>query len=89
MLRIRAVVLFMVSLASAVCAAAGDERLLVNGKVFTADPSRPYAEAVAIRGDTIMAVGSRAEASAAVGAGAETIDLGGRFLMPGLIDSHC
>ncbi|MDH4256622.1 MAG: amidohydrolase, partial [Gammaproteobacteria bacterium] len=52
-------------------------------------PSRPYAEAVAIRGDTIMAVGSRAEASAAVGAGAETIDLGGRFLMPGLIDSHC
>jgi predicted amidohydrolase YtcJ len=69
--------------------AAGQERLLYNGKVFTADPEHPYAEAVAIRDDQIVAVGSRTEASQAVGPEAETVDLKGNFLTPGLIDSHC
>jgi predicted amidohydrolase YtcJ len=65
------------------------ERVFYGGKIFTADPQHPYAEAVAIRGDRIVAVGTRAEASRAVGSGAELIDLKGNFLMPGLIDSHC
>jgi predicted amidohydrolase YtcJ len=60
-----------------------------DGKVFTAEPEHPYAEAVAIRGDRIVAVGNRAEVSTAVGSGAELVDLKGNFLMPGLIDSHC
>jgi predicted amidohydrolase YtcJ len=64
------------------------EQVLYNGKIFTAEPDHPYAEAVAIRGDKIVAVGTKAKATAAVGKGAETTDLQGRCLLPGLIDSH-
>ncbi len=70
-------------------ASASDERVLYNGKIFTGEPEHPYAEAVAIREDKIVAVGSRAEVSRAVAQDAEQIDLKGNFLMPGLIDSHC
>jgi predicted amidohydrolase YtcJ len=68
---------------------ATDERVLYNGKIFTGEPQHPYAEAVAIRGDKIVAVGDRGEVSKLVAGGAESIDLKGNFLMPGLIDSHC
>jgi predicted amidohydrolase YtcJ len=64
------------------------ERILFNAKVFTAVPEQPYAEAIAIRGDKIAAVGNLADVSRAVGKGAERVDLGGRTLLPGLIDSH-
>jgi predicted amidohydrolase YtcJ len=64
------------------------DRVLVNAKVFTADPLHPYAEAVAVRDGRILAVGSRASALAAAGPGAEVVDLAGHALMPGLIDSH-
>ncbi|MEO8659422.1 MAG: amidohydrolase [Bryobacteraceae bacterium] len=75
-------------LALLLLAGAADERVLFNGKIFTAEPSHPYAEAVAIRGDRIVAAGNREEVVRAVGSGAEQIDLKGNFLMPGLIDSH-
>ena len=42
-----------------------------------------------IRGGRVVAVGSRTEVAGAVGADAEIVDLRGRFLMPGLVDSHC
>jgi len=64
------------------------ERVLFNAKVFTGVPDHPYAEAVAIRGDKIVAVGSLAEVVLAIGRNAEGIDLHGNFLLPGLIDSH-
>ncbi|MGA9528045.1 MAG: amidohydrolase [Terriglobales bacterium] len=76
-------------LQSAAFAAADNERVLYNGKIFTGEPEHPYAEGVAIRGDKIVAVGARGEVSKVVGSGAESIDLKGNFLMPGLIDSHC
>jgi hypothetical protein len=66
-----------------------DERVLYNGKIFTGEPEHPYAEAVAIRGDKIVAVGTLAEAEQAVTSGAEKVDLKGKLLVPGLIDSHC
>jgi predicted amidohydrolase YtcJ len=56
--------------------------------VFTAEPDHPYAEAVAIRGDRIIAVGTRATVEQAAGAGAREVDLQGKFLMPGMIDAH-
>jgi predicted amidohydrolase YtcJ len=64
------------------------ERILFNAKVFTGNPDRPYAEAVAIRGDKIVAVGSLAEVLQTAGKSSERVDLGGKTLLPGLIDSH-
>ena len=64
------------------------DRVFYNGKIFTAEPEHPYAEAVGIRGDKIVAVGSRAEVTAAASKDAELIDLHGKALLPGLVDSH-
>jgi len=64
------------------------ERILFHAKVFTGDAQNPYAEAVAIRGDKIVAVGSFAEVEKSVSAKAERLDLEGRSLFPGFIDSH-
>jgi predicted amidohydrolase YtcJ len=61
---------------------------LVNGKVWTGDPGRPWAEAVAVRGDRIFAVGTTAEVRKLAPAGTKVVDLGGSLLLPGFIDSH-
>ena len=66
----------------------GAERVFYNAKIFTGEPEHPYAEAVAIRGDKIVSVGNRAEVTKTVGKSAESIDLHGKTLLPGLIDSH-
>ncbi|MGV9546059.1 amidohydrolase [Nocardia beijingensis] len=60
---------------------------LVNGRIFTADPDRPWAEACSISGDRIDAVGDTAEVLAAVGSG-RVVDLAGRVVIPGLNDAH-
>jgi predicted amidohydrolase YtcJ len=64
------------------------ESILYHGKIFTADPQNPYADTVAIRGDKIVAVGTLPEAEEAVSATAERVDLQGKSLFPGFIDSH-
>jgi hypothetical protein len=64
------------------------ERILFNAKVFTGDQQNPYADAVAIRGEKIVAVGSFAEVVKSVPAKAERIDVEGKSLFPGFIDSH-
>jgi predicted amidohydrolase YtcJ len=64
------------------------ERIFYNAKIFTGELEHPYAEAVAIRGDKIMAVGSYADIKLSVGKDAKVIDLQGKTLLPGLIDSH-
>jgi hypothetical protein len=43
-----------------------NERIFFNAKVFTAEPENPYAEAVAIRGDKIVAVGTYSEVARSV-----------------------
>jgi predicted amidohydrolase YtcJ len=68
--------------------AGASERVLFHAKIFTADPQNPYAEAVAIRGDKILAVGTLPEVLKSVSPNAERIDLDGRSLFPGFIDSH-
>jgi len=62
--------------------------VLLNGKVVTVDPEFSVAEAVAVKDRRIVAVGSTAEIEGLVGAGTEVIDLEGRMVLPGLIDSH-
>lgn len=61
------------------------DRLFVHGNVITPDGT---AQAVAVRGSAIVAVGSDAEVLALPHGGAEVIDLAGRTLMPGLYDMH-
>jgi predicted amidohydrolase YtcJ len=53
------------------------------------DPARPVADAVAITGDLITAVGPEAEVLAAAPPTARILDLGGRVLLPGFNDAHC
>ena len=65
-----------------------DERIFFDAKVFTGDPENPYAEAVAIRGGRILAVGTVSQAEKAASAKAERVDLEGKSLFPGFIDSH-
>jgi predicted amidohydrolase YtcJ len=62
--------------------------LFVNAHVFTAEPGAPYAQAVAVRGDRVLAVGSLPDVEKAAGPGARRVDLQGKFLMPGMIDAH-
>ncbi len=63
--------------------------VLRNAIVLTMDPEVPTADAVAIEGDTIRAVGMQAEVLAAAAPGATIVDLGGRVLLPGFNDAHC
>jgi predicted amidohydrolase YtcJ len=64
------------------------ETVFYNAKIFTADYKKPFAEAIAINGKIITAVGNYNEVKARAGAYAQWIDLKGGFLMPGFIDSH-
>lgn len=62
--------------------------LLVNGKIITVDDRFSIAEAVAISGERITAVGRSADLRTLVQAHTKVIDLGGRAVMPGLVDGH-
>lgn len=63
-------------------------RVLYNGNIHTLDPQHPTAQAIAIRDGRVLAVGSEAHVREAAGSGAESIDLGGRTVVPGLCDAH-
>lgn len=64
------------------------DTILYHGKVFTADADHPWAQAVAIRGKRIVAVGNDGPVRALAGPHTRSIDLGGRVLMPGMNDAH-
>lgn len=61
--------------------------LLVNGNVYTVNEKQPHAQAIAVKGDRIVFVGSNDEAKRFHAA--RTIDLAGKTVLPGLTDSHC
>ncbi|MGE0041100.1 MAG: amidohydrolase family protein [Vicinamibacterales bacterium] len=61
--------------------------VLLNARVFTADEARPWAEAIAIRGERVIGVGATAEIAALAGPGTRRIDVGGRTVVPGLNDA--
>jgi len=62
--------------------------VLTNGKIVTMDPGRPEAEALAVRGGLIAAVGTARQIAAYIGPTTQVVDLGGRLATPGFIDSH-
>ena len=64
------------------------DTVLINGKIITLDQTSSVPEALAIEGGRIAATGSSAAMRALAGPATEIIDLGGRTVIPGLIDSH-
>lgn len=62
--------------------------VIVNARVFTNDAAQPWAEAVAVKGQRVVAVGGRAEVSVAAGPHTRVIDAGGRVLVPGFNDAR-
>jgi predicted amidohydrolase YtcJ len=64
------------------------DRIFVGGTIWTADVHLPTVEGIALHGDTILAVGTESEIRGLAGPATETVELGGRFLMPGFIDTH-
>jgi predicted amidohydrolase YtcJ len=80
----------LVALAAAGCGPRVEpaDLVLTNGHLATVDAARPTAEALAVRGETIVAVGSVADIKAYIGQKTEVIDLEGRFAMPAFIESH-
>ncbi len=67
---------------------AAPDLILTNGKIITVDDQFRIAEAVAIRGDRFVAVGTNADIAALAGSNTRRIDLEGRSVVPGLIDNH-
>ncbi len=73
---------------SAAAFAQSADTILVNGKILTVDSQSSVREAIAIREGRIQAVGSSADIRKLVGLSTRSIDLQGRTVIPGLIDSH-
>lgn len=62
--------------------------VFLDGSVWTVNPDQPWAEAVAVEGETILEEGSSEEIKKFIGEKTEVIDMEGAFLLPGFIDSH-
>jgi len=62
--------------------------ILRNGRIFTGDPARPQAAALAVSAGRITAVGNEADIAALAGPGTRVVDALGRRVIPGLNDSH-
>jgi predicted amidohydrolase YtcJ len=80
----------VVMLAAAATATAQETAPLVitNARVWTGDSTAPWAEAVAIAGGRVLLVGTAEAVRERAGSGAEILDIGGRFVAPGFIDTH-
>src|SRR5689334_25095590 len=74
--------------AFAVARTAAPDLILVNGKIFTSDAEHPYVQALAIRGERILATGTTARIEALADRHTRRIDLGGRTVIPGINDAH-
>ena len=65
------------------------DKILMNGAVYTMDRENPTAEAVAIEGNVIKAVGSNEEILRFKDESTEVVDMKGAMILPGFIDAHC
>ncbi|MFO7883536.1 MAG: amidohydrolase [Desulfobacteraceae bacterium] len=70
------------------CFFPGADLILTSAVIHTFDEKKPLAEAVAVSGERIAAVGSNDEIKALASPGTEEIDLGGKLVLPGFTDSH-
>lgn len=83
-----AAALWLAPIGASVGQVAHADLVLTNGRIYTVDPARPWAEAVAVRGSRIVAVGSSTEIAALAGPQTRRIDLQGAFVSPGFNDAH-
>jgi predicted amidohydrolase YtcJ len=90
MRRLRAVIPALALLVTTQPALRGQnaDLIVTAGRVWTGDPDNPWAEAVAIRGDRILAVGSSTAMMALRSTHTRVIEHPGRFVTPGFIDNH-
>lgn len=87
-MKIRRAAFVLFVLAAARAQAQTADLVLVNGNVVTADERLPKAQAVAIQGERILAVGTNVEVERRKGPKTRVIDLAGKTVVPGLIDGH-
>ena len=62
--------------------------IFTNASVYTVNPDQEWAEAVAVRGNEIVYVGDSDGVAAFAGDGTQAVDLGGRLMLPGFVESH-
>ncbi|MHC1732651.1 MAG: amidohydrolase [Bacteroidales bacterium] len=82
-----AIILVLIAVSCNVSTQTSD-MIFTNARIWTGNAEQPYAEAMAVSGDTILAVGSNREVMKYKSGADTVIDLGGRFVAPGFIDSH-
>lgn len=82
------VLLIMASIASDSTLAQTADVIYTNAEIYTLDPERPWANAVAIQDDKIISVGSGEDVKKFVGKNTVVVDLQGRMVMPGIHDAH-
>ncbi len=89
---IKIIIFFLIfPLLAAACSISGGEMadlVLINGIIWTVNPAQPWAEAVALKGERILEVGSTRVVKKTVGKKTQVIDLQGALVLPGFIDSH-
>ena len=93
MLRMLTLPLLIAALCSSACGAGSDRgtshaNLMVYGRVWTGDSTKPWAQAVAVAGDTIIAVGDSARLAEMVGPVTRVIPNGKAMVVPGFMDGH-
>ncbi len=66
----------------------GADIILRGGKVYTQNPAQPWAEALAVSGNTIAAVGTNADIDKLKGSSTKVVELNGRLVMPGFVEGH-
>lgn len=88
MTKINRFLAFIVAVAPATASAQHADVIIINARVYTSDAARPRAEAVAVRGDRIVFVGSAHEAGSLRGPATRVYDVAGKTVIPGMIDSH-
>lgn len=64
------------------------DTVYVRGNIYTLDPARPRVESIAVRGSRVLFAGSAADLDQYTGPGTKVVDLGGKTVLPGLIDAH-
>src|SRR5947199_5308492 len=62
--------------------------IVTDARIYTVDQSRPVVAAMAVRDGRVLFAGSEREAMALRGAGTRVLDLGGRTVIPGMVDAH-